>query len=99
LSRLRIPLLGLSIFVLLVAIWAGWLRLGWPWPALRPNLALIHGPLMVSGFLGTLVSLERAVALGYRWMYGTATLVMALVTLAFALLVRPRAVGSAAGAS
>jgi len=69
LSRLRIPLLGLSIFVLLVAIWAGWLRLGWPWPALRPNLALIHGPLMVSGFLGTLVSLERAVALGASWMY------------------------------
>ena len=68
-SRLRFPLLGLAITILLLAIWAGWIRLGWPWPALQPNLVLIHGPLMVSGFLGTLVSLERAVALGARWMY------------------------------
>ena len=28
-----------------------------------------HGPLMVSGFLGTLISLERAVGLGKRWAY------------------------------
>ncbi len=28
-----------------------------------------HGPLMVSGFLGTLIALERAVALGLRWPY------------------------------
>src|SRR5262249_25108796 len=28
-----------------------------------------HGPLMVSGFLGTLISLERAVALGEGWAY------------------------------
>jgi hypothetical protein len=61
--------LGLSIGILLLAIWAGWLRLGWPWPTIQPDLALIHGPLMVCGFLGTLVSLERAVALGARWMY------------------------------
>jgi hypothetical protein len=69
LSRVRLPLLGLSIAILLLAIWAGWIRLGWPWPTLRPNLALIHGPLMVSVFLGTLVSLEQAVALGARWMF------------------------------
>lgn len=68
-SRLRFPLLGFSIAILLLAIWAGWIRLGWPWPTIQPDLALIHGPLMVSGFLGTLVSLERAVALGVRWMY------------------------------
>jgi hypothetical protein len=61
--------LGLSIGILLLAIWAGWIRLGWPWPSIHPDLALIHGPLMVCGFLGTLVSLERAVALGARWMY------------------------------
>src|SRR5690606_20222815 len=28
-----------------------------------------HGPLMVCGFLGTLISLERAVALGKTWAY------------------------------
>jgi hypothetical protein len=31
---------------------------------------MAHGPLMVSGFLGTVISLERAVALGRRWAYG-----------------------------
>lgn len=66
---MRLPLLGLSIAILLLAIWAGWIRLSWPWPTLWPNLALIHGTLMVSGFLGTLVSLERAVALGARRMF------------------------------
>ncbi len=30
---------------------------------------MLHGPLMVSGFLGTVIGLERAVALGRRWAY------------------------------
>jgi hypothetical protein len=30
----------------------------------------LHGPLMVSAFFGTLISLERAVALGRLWAYG-----------------------------
>jgi hypothetical protein len=30
---------------------------------------MAHGPLMVSGFLGTLICLERAVALGRRWAF------------------------------
>src|SRR3972149_6584847 len=37
--------------------------------ALLPPLPLAHGPLMVSGFLGTLIALERAVALRARWTY------------------------------
>jgi hypothetical protein len=28
-----------------------------------------HGPLMIRGFFGTVISLERAVALGWRWGY------------------------------
>ncbi|HET7263985.1 MAG TPA: hypothetical protein VFL28_04900 [bacterium] len=40
------------------------IRIGWPLPVLQPALPLAHGPLMVSGFLGTLISLERAVAFG-----------------------------------
>lgn len=40
----------------------GLIRLGWQLPALTPSLALAHGPLMISGFLGTLITLERAVA-------------------------------------
>lgn len=58
-----LPLLALAILALLAALWAGLLRLGWAWPVLRPALPAAHGPLMVSGFLGTLISLERAIAL------------------------------------
>jgi len=35
---------------------------------------MAHGPLMVSGFLGTLISLERAVALSRRWPHLAAAL-------------------------
>lgn len=69
LHRLRFPLLFLAVLALLYGIWAGLLRLGWNWPVLRPTLPLSHGPLMVCGFLGTLVSLERAVALRRAWTY------------------------------
>ncbi len=68
-SRLRYPLLGISLLLLLAAIWAGLVRLGWRWPAVLPALPLSHGPLMVSGFLGTLIGLERAIAIRARWAY------------------------------
>ena len=57
-----IPFLALAILALLFAMWAGLLRLGWILPTL-PNRALAHGPLMISGFLGVLIPLERAVAI------------------------------------
>lgn len=66
----RLPLLGLAIVTLLAALWAGLIRLGWNWPAIQPTLPALHGPLMVSGFLGTLISLERAVGLNQRWILG-----------------------------
>lgn len=59
----RLPLLLLAILALLGAIWAGLLRIGWGWPTWQVALAAAHGPLMVSAFLGTVISLERAVAL------------------------------------
>jgi hypothetical protein len=65
----RAPLLLLAILALLAAIWAGLLRIGWAWPSPNPLLAAAHGPLMVSAFLGTVISLERAVALGKRTAY------------------------------
>ncbi len=67
--RIRFPLMALAILALLAAMWGGLLRLGWRWPVLQPRLVIAHGPLMVSGFLGTLIGLERAVALNRRWMY------------------------------
>lgn len=69
LNRLRYPLLLLSLLLLLAAIWAGLVRMGWRWPAILPTLPLSHGPLMVSGFLGTLIGLERAIAIRARWAY------------------------------
>ena len=71
LQRLRYPLLLTALLALLVAAWAGLLRIGWLLPT-TGGLAAAHGPLMVSGFLGTLIGLERAVALaalGRRWVY------------------------------
>lgn len=82
-DRLRYPLLLVALLTLLAATWAGLLRLGWVWPA-TGGLAVSHGPLMVSGFLGTLIGLERAVALaalGRRWVY-LAPLLSALGALA-----------------
>ncbi len=65
----RVPILLLAMLALLGAMWAGLLRMGWQWALLQPTLPISHGPLMISGFFGTLISLERAVALGRRWTY------------------------------
>lgn len=59
----------LAMLSLILALWAGLQRFGWAMPALHPELPMAHGPLMVSGFLGTLISLERAVALRRLWPY------------------------------
>lgn len=61
--RQRAPLMLLAALALLAGLWVGLVRLGWGLPPLTPRLPSQHGPLMVSGFLGTLISLERAVAL------------------------------------
>lgn len=66
----RIPILTLGIFVLVAGLWGGLLRMGWPWPTLNSGSVSYHGALMVGGFLGTLISLERSVALGRLWTYG-----------------------------
>ena len=68
-SRLRFPLLALGLASLAAGVWAGLLRFGWSLPGGRANLIELHGPLMVFGFLGTVISLERAVALRRAWGY------------------------------
>jgi hypothetical protein len=64
-----IPHLALAILALLMALWAGLIRIGWGIPAF-PNLSVAHGPLMISGFLGVLIPLERAAAIRQKWMFG-----------------------------
>lgn len=65
----RLPLLALGGLSLIAGIWAGLVRLGWRLPV--PSVAAMsdHGALMIGGFLGTLISLERAVALARGWAY------------------------------
>ncbi|MEO8392656.1 MAG: hypothetical protein ABI700_06655 [Chloroflexota bacterium] len=69
-------LLGFTLLVLLVAAWAGLIRIGWTLPPFRVS---DHGPLMIAGFLGTLIALERAIALAAafqqgRWAYAVPVL-------------------------
>lgn len=66
----RLPMLILGFSALGIGVGAGLVRLGWNFPLPSPGLMMLHGPLMVSGFFGTLISLERAVALAKRWAYG-----------------------------
>jgi hypothetical protein len=65
----RLPIVAGGILILLGGMWGGLLRMGWPWPGIGAGAVSEHGALMVGGFLGTLISLERAVALGRRWTY------------------------------
>jgi hypothetical protein len=69
LAHRRMPFMALGAVSLVGALWAGLIRLGWELPAV-PGVARNHGPLMVSSFLGTVIGLERAVALRRRWPYG-----------------------------
>jgi hypothetical protein len=65
----RFPLLAIAMASLLTALWAGLGRLGWGSPFHSSTLMAVHGPLMVGSFLGTLIGVERAVALGTYWPY------------------------------
>jgi hypothetical protein len=68
--RGRFVLIGLAGVFLLFGLWAGTVRLGWALPAPSESFMVYHGPLMIIGFLGALIGLERAVALDRLWPYG-----------------------------
>lgn len=65
----RLPLLFCGMLSLLGGVLAGLARLAWEVPALAGAQAGGHGALMISAFFGTVISLERAVALGRGWAY------------------------------
>ena len=56
---------------LVAAVLGGLLRtgVGWPDASLVLNAAVAHAALMMSGFLGTVISIERAVALKQGWAF------------------------------
>ena len=60
---LRVALIALAGVSLLAGLNAGLLRLGVWAPVASDRSADLHGPVMVLGFMGTLISLERAQAL------------------------------------
>jgi hypothetical protein len=66
---LRVPFLGIGFAGLLVGAGAGLARLGWSVPAAPAAVTSLHGALMVCGFFGVVISLERAVAIGRYWAY------------------------------
>ena len=78
---------------MVLGLYAGLLLIGVPLPALTARLAEVHAPLLVFGFVGTLVSLERAVALRRWWAYAAPLLLVvgAVLTLTPA----PRVIGPA----
>jgi hypothetical protein len=65
----RLPLLVLGFVALFTGLGAGLARLGWAMPDAAAGAAAIHGPLMICGFFGVVISLERAVAIGRLWAY------------------------------
>ena len=70
LKTFRFPLIALGGLSLLAAIWSGLVRMDWNLAVPYLSFPETHGPLMIVGFLGTVIGLERAVALQKPWAYG-----------------------------
>jgi hypothetical protein len=66
--RLRAGLLLAGALALVSGLYGGFVRIGWPLPS-GSSLSTLHGPILISGLFGTLVALERAVALDRGWAY------------------------------
>ncbi len=65
-SSLRLGLLLIAVASMALGVISGLARVGWNLGDLSLALAPQHGPLMMSAFFGTVISLERAVALNTR---------------------------------
>ena len=102
----RAPLLVLGVVALAAGTCGGLARLGFALPVPASSIAW-HGALMASAFFGTLIALERAVAIGRLWAYaapaangaGGIALLLGAWPAAFALLVFGAAVFALASAS
>lgn len=72
-GAVRVPLLATAAIALVAGVCAGFARLGWDIPHVSA-LAALHGSLLICGLFGTLVCLERAVALDRGWAYAAPAL-------------------------
>ncbi len=73
-KRMRFFAILLAALALLAAMWAGVIRIGWAWNPIQSKWILSHGALMVSGFLGTVIGMERAIALNRLWTFSAPAL-------------------------
>jgi hypothetical protein len=81
----RLPLLIGGMLALLAGVTGGLLRAGLQVPVLRADHAALHAALMIGGFFGTVIALERAAAHGRTPAYGApGCAVAATLTLVFA---------------
>lgn len=65
----RFPLLITGMLSLVLGIFSGLGRLGTPVPEIALDQMAYHSVLMIPAFFGTVIGLERAVAIGQRWAY------------------------------
>jgi hypothetical protein len=65
----RAPLLLLGFIGLILGVAAGLARLGYRVPDIAAAASAWHGALMIGGFFGVVIALERAVAIGRHWAY------------------------------
>ena len=70
----RVPFLLLGFAALFAGAGAGLARLGYTMPGAIADVAALHGPLMICGFFGVVIALERAVAIGRAWAYAAPAL-------------------------
>lgn len=68
-TYILVGLLILAATGLLTGLYSGLVRLGLLISGNPPVSPIAHGPLMINGFLGTLIGLERATALEHKWAY------------------------------
>lgn len=66
-NRFRLPFLFLAALSLVVGLWSGLHRIGWDLNMLTGSMH--HGAIMVGGFLGTLISLEKILPLKKRILF------------------------------
>lgn len=60
---LHLPLLAIILAAMVIGILAGLARIGWSVPSVGMERAGLHGPILIAGVFGTLIALERAIAM------------------------------------
>ncbi len=66
---IRITVALVAVSALVLGVWMGLMRIGWFFGT--PPAPGTHGPILVLGFLGTVIGMERAVAVGRSWAWAT----------------------------